>query len=247
MYGCKDLTLQFVEDALDQDIPTSVLIWDNGSTDDTISSLEALHDPRISIVSSPTNIGVGPAWNQICGLLFGGILGPVADHVLLCNNDIRLRPDTYRNLLVPTGGFVTAVNVSTMERMWEHDAEKYPVPADPLVKGGPDFSCFVLKKWFYMEVGPFPECFMAYREDNLFHWKVRQLGRDAQIYSVAFPYVHIGSQTIRASAEVAALNSKMWDFNGKLYERITGGPVGAEKYFNNDLAMRPWQEWLSEV
>lgn len=232
VHNCKEHTLQFVQDALGQNLPTKVLIFDNGSTDDTVSSLVALQEPRLHVVQAGQNIGVGPAWNQIAHLVFGGILdGLPVEEVLICNNDIRLRPDTLQSLQIPKGGFVTPVNVGSWEKVLAHDAEAFPVPVEPILKGGPDFSCFLLRKWFYDTLGGFPECYWpGWFEDNETHWIAKCKGLDSNIFSIAFPYWHIGSQTLKQNPEIQKINSEAFERNRELYIARWGGLPGHEIY-----------------
>lgn len=226
VYGCKELTLQAIRDVLAQDVPDiKLFIVDNGSPDDTLKAIlsEFGHDSRIHILDNGNNLGVGMAWNQICDYVF---TVENDDHVLILNNDLRLRPDTYRNLLIPNGGFVTGVNVSTMERM-NKDAELNIEP-EPIMRGGPDFSCFLIRRDFYWTIGGFPTCYGFYWEDNETHWVARCKGLDKQIFSVAVPYVHFGSQTIKQNPEIAEINSTQFERNRKLYIERWGGEPGRE-------------------
>lgn len=218
-----DLTRQTVEDLLNQDVPTSVIVWDNGSTDGTTERLyEDFRDKNLVVVRSHSNIGVGPGWDQLCAISFGGAVAST-DALLICNNDIRLRPDTLRTLLAQEGGFITPINVGSMEKMLSHDPEKFPV--NPLFKGGPDFSCFLLKKWFYEAIGGFPKCYpMAYFEDRDFHMQAIGKGLGDQIFSVQFPYYHIGSQTIKNNPDIAKQNSVQFEINKQTFIRRWGGP-----------------------
>lgn len=240
--NCKDLTLQTIADCMAQDCgDVKILVVDNGSTDDTRQALKDLNDSRIHILEFDENEGVGPAWNHICQLVFSGALEPGGDipsHVLIINNDVRLRPDTYSSLLIPKGGFVTGVNVGSIEKM---NAEEIHVTPDPVLKGGPDFSCFRITRDFYEKLGGFPECFMAFHEDNLTHWMAKFKGIDADMYGIAVPYVNIGSQTIKQNPEVKKLVDRSWSFNKLLYERICGGPVGRETSLDERLARGSWK------
>jgi len=236
VYGCKDLTLQTIGDCLSQDIPVNILIVDNASPDGTREALEelALREPRLHLVKNPKNLGVAAAWNQLAGIVFD-CFG--AEEILICNNDIRLRPDTLRNLLIPKGGFVTPVNVGTMEAMLSHDAITYPVPPEPIIRSGPDFSCFLLKRSFYQEVGPFCEQYWpAYYEDRDYHMLAIGKGLEREIYSVAFPYVHLASQTIKNNPEAKALNDVYFGINKALFIKRWGGEPHHETRQTPDLS-----------
>lgn len=225
----KDLALQWVDTSLSQDIgDVNLLAWVNGSAS-TVMALEALKNPKIFIVDAGSNIGVGPAWNQICHLLFGGVLGGgQAEHILITNDDILMRPDTYRHLLIPKGGFVTPINVGDWEKCKK---ASFLVEEEPVMKGGPDFSCFLLKRWFYEGVGPFPECYpLAYFEDRDFHMQAIGKGLGDQIYSITFPYYHEASQTIKRNPEIAQQNSIQFELNKQTFIKRWGGPPHAETF-----------------
>ena len=180
-YRCVELTLQTVHDLLAQDVPTQVVVMDNSPDDVLHDALCATGDPRVNIIHNERNVGVGPAWNQICEFVFG-LHG--AEHVLITNNDVRLRPDTYRHLLIPNGGFITAVNAPQ-----HFEVSELHVDPEPMMKGGPDFSCFLIKKPFYEAIGGFPTCyFPGWFEDNETHWIAKCKGLDSQIFSVPVPY-----------------------------------------------------------
>lgn len=220
------LAVEWVETALGQDIPTKLLAWVNGSPD-TTKALIDLKEPRLHVVDSPTNIGVGPAWNQIAQLVFGGVLdGLAAEQVLITNDDVKLRPDTLRHLQIPRGGFITPINVGDWEKCQKAG---FLVEEDPVMKGGPDFSCFLLRKWFYEQVGPFPECYpLGYFEDRDFHMQAIGKGLGSEIYSITFPYYHMASQTIKRNPEIAAQNAIQFELNKQTFIRRWGGLPHAE-------------------
>lgn len=219
-----ELTKQTITDLLRQDVGEMwILVVDNGSNDGTKEwVLAAAKENRIEAIFNEKNIGVGAAWNQAARHCFS----TPARHVLICNNDIRLRPDTYRHLLTPRGGFVTPINTGSWESA---QAGTIAVSFDPYMKGGPDFSCFLVKDWFYDAIGGFPECYYpAYFEDNETHWIAKTKGLGGAIYSTGVPYYHIGSQTLKANPDLAALNSERFEINKLLYINRWGGAPGHE-------------------
>jgi GT2 family glycosyltransferase len=77
-------TEQCVQSLLAQGIPVeSLLVIDNGSTDDTPQWLAA--QPRAALGAQRVNLGCGGAWTQ-------GALLSDSDWVVLLNNEHRLRP-----------------------------------------------------------------------------------------------------------------------------------------------------------
>jgi hypothetical protein len=78
----------------------------------------------------------------------------------------------------------------------------YPLPNPDMKRPHPDFSCFMISRWCYAEVGEFDECFVpAFYEDNSFHVRMHRAGIRA--YSIDLPFFHVGggSQTIKRAAE----------------------------------------------
>lgn len=220
------LTRQVVSDLLRQDVGEVWLyIIDNGSTDGTQEWVEqAAKENRIDFLFNGQNLGVGPAWNQACAFAYGN----GATHTLICNNDIRLRPDTYRHLLTPRGGLVTPINTGSWDSA---QAGSIDVSFNHWRKGGPDFSCFLIKDWFYYGIGTFPEVYWpAYFEDNETHWLARCAGLNDMIFSTGVPYYHIGSQTLKANPELAKLNSERFEKNRQLYIDRWGGLPGHERF-----------------
>lgn len=119
--------------------------------------------------------------------------------VLVCNNDIVLRPDTYRRLVDEgeSAGFVTAVGVDDPKKI-----EQLEVPNPASKRPHPDFSCYLIHEWVYDLVGPFDEKFKgAFYEDNCYHVRMHRNGITA--YSMDLPFLHVGggSQTVKQADE----------------------------------------------
>lgn len=215
-YKCKDLTLQAAQDCLNQDIETNVLVIDNSPDRELHDALMALQEPRITICDNEgVNLGVAASWNAICAFVFGI---EEAEHVLIINNDIRLRPDTYRHLLIPSGGFVTAINAPQ-----HFDAPELTITKGPYMSG-PDFSCFLIHKWFSEACGPFNEDYkIGYFEDRDFHNVAISKSLATSIYSVPIPYLHLGSQSIKQNPELRLANDLQFPINQQLFISRWGG------------------------
>ena len=63
------------------------------------------HEPKS--VAASWNMGLNAVWR-------------IADYAMVANNDLILRPDTYRHLLADGGGFVTAVGVTERTKILPH-------------------------------------------------------------------------------------------------------------------------------
>ena len=84
-------TRQCVQSLLAQGVPAeSLLVIDNGSTDDTAAWLAA--NPHVPSVTNPVNLGCGGAWTQ-------GALLSDADWTVLLNNDVVLAHNTIAAML----------------------------------------------------------------------------------------------------------------------------------------------------
>src|SRR5436189_100438 len=92
---------------LAQDIPVKVLVLDRESTDGYTPWIRAKYPDELTVLWDRHD-SVAAAWNRALSLVFGKFR---CSHALVVNNDVELRPDTYRHLLTDGSGFVTAVGV----------------------------------------------------------------------------------------------------------------------------------------
>jgi hypothetical protein len=165
---------------------------------------------------------VAASWNMALDAVWG-----MADHALVANNDVLLRPDTYRHLLADGGGFVTAVGVTEREKI----APPYHTPDPAARRPHPDFSCFLIRKWVYEKVGPFDEEFKgAYVEDLDMHLRLWDAGIEA--YSIDLPFLHHASGTIKSSTALEAERiQQQADRNRQYFSRKYGIRVASPEYY----------------
>ncbi len=202
-----------VESFLAQDIGNiRVLLIDDRSTDGTLQWAWTLHPEVLSFPRTMAS-GVAAMWNMGLGMLFGE-----AEYVLVVNNDVELRLDTFRYLVEDGGGFVTAVGVQDQEKIrripssginglddsrWEFSGTDgdgtivgYIRPDPKAKRPHPDFSCYLIRKEVYEKVGPFDENFKtAFCEDWDFHVRLHKAGIDA--HCIDLPFLHYASQTAK--------------------------------------------------
>lgn len=204
---------------ISQDIPVSILYINNASTDGTVEWLHSVDCIRIH--NQPAK-SVAASWNQ--GLKWWFKQG--AEYALVVNNDVELRPDTYRLLLEDGGGFVTAVGNNDFECV----KPPYNPPEKPK-RPHPDHSCFLIRKWVWNQVGPFDESYKgAYVEDAEFHLKLHKAGVEA--YCIDLPFYHIGAGTLRMVREREAKEiMRQADENRSLFKKRHGVAVGTPEYY----------------
>jgi hypothetical protein len=177
--------------------------------------------PRIVIIRKYPPLSVAESWNKGLTILFEDTPN---EHVLVVNNDVELRPDTYRRLLEDGGDFVTAVGVSDREQM---------KTSDPSVKRfHPDFSAFLMRRHVWEKVGKFDEKFkVAFHEDNDMHLRLHKAGINA--YCIDVPFYHYGSATIKLSdAREQDRISTAAGENSRYFRDKWGFDSGTKEYYD---------------
>jgi O-antigen biosynthesis protein len=178
------LTQEAVKTFLRQDLPeVRVMLIDNASEDGTREWARTLH-PRVVTVYNDPPLSVAASWNKGLSLLFDGTPN---NAVLVVNNDVELRFDTYRKLLESGEDFPTGVGVNDRKQMQIYEVgEKSPHP---------DFSCFLMQRHVWEKVGKFDEGFKgAFYEDNDMHVRLHRAGVHA--CNIGIPFYHVGSATL---------------------------------------------------
>lgn len=185
------LTKIAVRSALSQDVPCTLLVCDNASTDGTVDWLKSktglvyLPQKRQESLSYCWNKGIKAFFD--CG----------HDSVLVCNNDIELRPDAFRILHQSPFPFTTCISVDSTERRGvagDRNAEELYAAARP----HPDFSAYLIKREVVNKVGYFDESyFPAYVEDCDYHLRMHKAGIKA--VCIDLPFVHHGASTIKSA------------------------------------------------
>lgn len=246
------LTKKAVASFRKQDIgDVAILLIDNASTDGTAEWLNTQNGITRATFDPPAS--VAKSWNF--GLKTAFDYG--ADWALVVNNDVELRPDTYRRLVEDGGGFVTAVGTRDKEKIKPHEDYVFgtikggtyqagdAVMVDDLTKvepwfmqpdpdkrrPHPDFSCFLIRRWVYEKVGPFDEKFeIAFCEDGDYDLRMYRAGIRA--YCLDLPFLHHGSMTIKNAddAEIRKIQRQA-DVNRRYFEKKWGFPMASEAYY----------------
>ena len=174
-----------------QDIgDVSVLFCDNASSDGTGQWLASLRDPRVSVMSNVQPMSVAQSWNAMLRWTFK----QGAEYALVVNNDVVLRPDTYRHLVSDGGMFVSAVGCDDPKCV----EPPYDDPVPQLKRPNPDYSCYLIMRECWERV-PFDEdCDIGFFEDNIHHVALHQAGIKA--WCIGVPFYHVGSGTVKNSS-----------------------------------------------
>jgi GT2 family glycosyltransferase len=172
----------------EQDIPITLLTVDNGSTDGS------QHYRPGMVVNLEKNYGVSKGWNVGIDLLFSIQLmgGQAYQHVLVIGNDTVLPSWLYRVLLSYNAPFVTGVAVDQMEQI------QVPEPTYAPLSPNPDFSCFLIRRECWEEVGPFDERMVHYCSDCDMHIRAHRAG--IPLMKGCVPYYHERSSTLRRAS-----------------------------------------------
>ncbi len=188
------LTKRCVESVFLQDIPTTLFIVENGSTDGSVEWLRAniptdveWHGFRLKTrLWNASNLGVSAGWNAALRHIFGCYPSD-KEHCLVIGNDTWLPTSFYRTLLSCELPFVTGVAVDNMKQANENP-EVYPL--EPY----PDFSAFLVRRECWEKVGPFDERMKLYASDCDFHVRAHRLGMP--LYKASVPFYHQRSSTL---------------------------------------------------
>lgn len=211
-----ELTKRAVESVLAQDVPVSLRVIDNCSSDGTMDYLQSMIPDVMSWHFCP-GLGVSASWNF-------GLVNAFrhADHALVINNDIELRPDTLRELL--NSGFLFATGVGVSE-IGAHTREFVKS-----IRPHPDFSCFLISKLCWEAVGPFDESMKLYASDADYHVRMQQ----ANIYActIGIPFYHYASGTLKqATAIDRRLIQEQADRDRETFQRKWCVKIGSPEYY----------------
>jgi len=214
--NCLALTKRCVESVRRQDIPVSIHIIDNGSSDGTVPWA---YEEGILLDAAPENAGVSAGWNRGLSYVFNN-LGK--QHCLVVGNDTVLAPWTFSLLLSYQKGFVTGVAVDSMMQIAAPSTQRGTEPH-------PDFSCFVITVDTWLKIGQFDERMKHYCSDCDYHLRGFRLG--VGLYKACVEFYHERSSTLRLAppgeqAEIQEQANK----DREVFQSIYGCLPGSSEY-----------------
>lgn len=140
-------------------------------------------------------VSVTKAWNDAIKAAWDA----GENHVLVVNNDIILRPDTYRYLYVSQHPLVFSEGVSSHEEMHASAPSK-------LAPTKYDFSCFLMTRECWDRVGPFDEGFgRAFYEDDDYAVRAWRVGIRFGFIGVKHRHYMSGTLKVATSEQQAAM------------------------------------------
>jgi len=188
-HNCLDLTRRTVESIFSQDIPIDLMVIDNASTDGTREWLSArAGQPGFHAIAGDRNYGVSHGWNWGLQYYFSN---REVDYVMVVNNDILLPPWLYRELLSYELPFVTGIPIESMAEFTERSSV-LPVKCKPAPC--PHFSCFLIRRAAWQQIGPFDERMIHYCGDLDYHVRAHRLG--IPLLNAGLPFYHETSSTM---------------------------------------------------
>lgn len=176
---------------------------------------------------------VSESWNKACDVLFEDSNTP---YVWISNDDVIFPPylpDALVDLMEKDKdiAFLSPTNIQSEPE--EIRREKLALPVLQRLHRAkvpnPDFSCFVIRRETWEEVGRFDENFYpAFFEDNDYHARIVLSGLHA--YRVSLPYLHIGSLTQNRDKNNPVCSPKQFCANRDYFIRKWGHePVSEEE------------------
>ena len=214
------MTRRAVESCMKQDMDCALYIIDNGTTDGTSNYLQSLESCLLSTYRPDK--GLHYVWNKALTFAFDTLK---SEHALVINNDVYLRPDTYR-LLAETGlDFVTGVGVDKMSAI---EGEPNMESRSP----HPHFSCFLMRRKVWETIGHFDESMRIYCGDGDYHLRMEKAGIHAQ--AVALPFYHDTSGTIKyADNSLRDSICKQADEDREIFKKKWGFAIGSREYYDS--------------
>jgi len=206
VHGNYELTDSCLARLAAQTVEHRVIVVDDGSPDDTVRRLRE-EWPAVSVVELAENRGYTQAVNR-------GVEHGEAEHLVLLNNDVELRPDFLERLLAPLRADPrTGSAASLMLAPGERSIDSAGVTADPTLAGfarlhgrpveeagegpvltGPEGTAGAYRRQAWQQVGGLDERIEAYMEILDLALRLRSAGWQSVFVPDAVG-VHLGSRS----------------------------------------------------
>ena len=194
-----------------QGVVASIIVVDNGSTDDTSSWLAHAY-PHVTVIKNEQNRGFAAAINQ-------GILGTQSEWLALLNNDAIPDPEWLAHLVSaglrdPMIGAVASrlmfqgapeymnsagIRVDSAGVAWDLWAGDRDWPEAPMEVFGASGGACLLRRSMLDDIGLFEEDFFAYGEDVDLAWRGRLRGWRAVLAPSAVAHHALSATAIEGS------------------------------------------------
>lgn len=185
-----------IESLRAQDVPTQIMVVDNGSTDGTLHWMAQREQLPIWFIGNEKNLGVSVGWNQGLNHLFNDT---GAQHVFVSNQDCVYPSYCVRELLAYDVPFVTGFPVDNQVEISSlTDTE---TARTIRVRGGlephPCFSAFLIRRECWETVGPFESSMFGWASDCAYHARAHRLG--VPLWKSKVPFLHWPGSTTRCA------------------------------------------------
>ena len=214
-----ELTKKCVDSVRAQDIPVSIYILDNGSTDGTVEWGKEQDDVLIRAFSTNTGFSKGMNVGLITIFAMEGV-----DHCLIPNNDTILPTWYYRKLIETDFPVVSGTQTAKTPEDLLVQPEIVPI------RNSPDFSAILIRRDAWEAIGVFDEHMVNYASDMDYH--IRGHRKGIAMKHVQMGYIHEGSATLRfATPEERATISLRADADREVLKVKWGlSEAGGEPY-----------------
>lgn len=236
-----EYTRAAIADVLAQTVPVRLLLINQGVDDAFREELERMaeyDDARIFLWShQPSLPSLSATWNRALDFVWacGGT------EALVVNNDVRLSTSTIHHLRgvlqAQDALFVSCVGwdeAHWMDTMFKDREAAMALDAGAgwISRGGPDFSCFLISKAMHARFR-FDENFVpAFGEDCDMHRRLMLAGEGSRIFSIALPYLHYASATLKTVDPKTRdqINRAIEQGTRAYYQKKWGGSVNGERF-----------------
>jgi GT2 family glycosyltransferase len=243
-----------------------IFFIDNGSTDNTPEQATKLISDKFHYQRNEKNDGVSSSWNLGMRDAF---INHQMDYCLIANNDILLHPNAIDRLVERFEKKIDVINTSNSSIDWStmdgnqkdesivmvtchnaiddfgRDPYKFLKSDDKEYEKleeneHPDYSCFMVNRKYFDEVGEFDEGFNpAFYEDNDSHRRLKLAGLKAIKYPPSIHF-HWGSRT--QNEAIVGRHVAMSNNSHVYFKRKWGGDPDNDNPGTDKLFLHPFND-----